>query len=235
MIFQTARAEKEDIIDGLQAGAYYYLTKPFEEEALRSIVRAAVSERRDYQSLEESIQKHTDSLGLLSEGVFVYQTLEEARDLASVLARTCGESRGAVLGLSELMINAVEHGNTGITYADKTRLNRAGAWGAEVERRLQLEDYRDKVVTVLLEKGKGAIRITIEDEGLGFAWEDYLEMQPERAFDSHGRGIAMANGNCFQSLEYSGTGNKVTVMAACSREETARPSTLRHKGSRRAA
>ena len=86
----------------------------------------------------------------MSQGTFLYRTLAEARDLASVLAKTCGESRRAVLGLSELMINAVEHGNLGITYNDKSRLNLTDSWGTEVERRLQMDGYRDKVVTVTL-------------------------------------------------------------------------------------
>lgn len=83
-----------------------------------------------------------------------------------------------------------------------------------------------------LEKGKGAVQISIQDEGGGFDWEDYLEMQPERAFDNHGRGIALANGTCFETLEYSGNGNKVTVLTACEPKSTERVS---HRGRRAAA
>ena len=38
-----------------------------------------------------------------------------------------------------------------------------------------------------------------------------MEICPERAFDSHGRGIAMANSISFDRIEYRGTGNKVCV------------------------
>ena len=229
VIFQSARGGKEDIREGPRAGAYYHLSKPFEREALRSIVRAALAEGRDYLSLEEAIQKHPGVLGLMNQGVFVYRTLHEAHVLASILARTCRASRSAVLGLSELMINAVEHGNLDITYADKSRLNASGAWSAEVDRRLQMEEYCDRVVIVTLEKDTGAVCISIADQGTGFDWEQYLEMHPDRAFDSHGRGIALANRNCFESLAYSGNGNKVTVMTGCSSDESEPSANRRHK------
>lgn len=37
----------------------------------------------------------------------------------------------------------------------------------------------------------------IRDQGAGFNWQGYLEMSPERAFDTHGRGIAMARTSRF--------------------------------------
>lgn len=46
--------------------------------------------------------------------------------------------------------------------------------------------------------------MTITDQGEGFAWERYLEMDPSRAFDTHGRGIAMARMISFDSVEYRG-------------------------------
>ena len=51
----------------------------------------------------------------------------------------------------------------------------------------------------------------IKDEGKGFAWQDYLEMDPNRAFDTHGRGIAMARMLSLDSVEYRGSGNEVVA------------------------
>ena len=50
---------------------------------------------------------------------------------------------------------------------------------------------------------------TITDQGEGFDWEDYLEMKPERVFDSHGRGIATANIISFDQLNFLGNGSQV--------------------------
>ena len=42
VIFQTAAGAPKDVIEGSSAGAYYYLTKPYEETLVLSIVRAAL-------------------------------------------------------------------------------------------------------------------------------------------------------------------------------------------------
>jgi hypothetical protein len=46
-----------------------------------------------------------------------------------------------VVGICELLLNAVEHSNLGITYEEKTRLDEPGTWEAEVHRRLRLPEY----------------------------------------------------------------------------------------------
>jgi len=52
------------------------------------------------------------------------------------------------------------------------------------------------------------------DQGAGFDWQSYLEMSPDRAFDSHGRGIAMSRMLSFVALEYTGNGNTVCATVA---------------------
>ena len=39
-----------------------------------------------------------------------------------------------------------------------------------------------------------------EGEGEGFDWQAYMEIDPARALDSHGRGIAQANKISFDEL-----------------------------------
>jgi hypothetical protein len=46
---------------------------------------------------------------------------------------------------------------------------------------------------------------------LGFDWQKYLEISPERAYDPNGRGIAMARMISFDSVEYRGLGNEVVT------------------------
>ena len=46
VIMQTAATSPEQVREGLAAGAYYYLTKPFEGEALQTIIRSALDDQR---------------------------------------------------------------------------------------------------------------------------------------------------------------------------------------------
>lgn len=211
VILQTALASKQDIADGMKAGAYYYLTKPFEEETLRSVIGTAVGDRLRYRSMQQQIDMSSKIDELMQEGQFSFSTLDEARDMATMLSNICPDPQRVVVGMAELLINAVEHGNLGITYEEKGTLKDEGSWLSEVEKRLEMPQYSDKKVTVKIHRNNSKIDFIISDEGEGFEYSDFLDMDPDRAFDNHGRGIAMSRLLSFDHLEYRGKGNEVLV------------------------
>lgn len=209
VILQTALASKQDIADGMKAGAYYYLTKPFEEEMLRSVVATAVEDRLRYRSAQERVEEKATIDQMLAQGRHAFKSLEEAREMATILSSLCPEPQRVVVGMSELLINAVEHGNLGITYEEKGDLKENGTWQDEVEKRLKMPQYSDREVIIDIVQGDSEIQFTITDQGDGFDFANYLEMDPDRAFDNHGRGIAMSRMLSFDNLEYQGKGNQV--------------------------
>ncbi|MEG3638188.1 response regulator [Magnetococcus sp. PR-3] len=219
VIMQTAKASQEEIVEGLEAGAHYYLTKPYRKDMLRAIVRTAVDDYTSYRQIRDKSREAQDkaadsiqSMRLLDTGTFRFQTLKQAQDLAALLSHTCPDPERVVLGLSELLINAVEHGNLGITYADKSQLlKNRDDWWQEVHRRQSLPENREKWGRVRFTKSENLVEILIQDEGPGFDWRGFLEFDPARAFDSHGRGIAMAKMLSFDQLEYHDPGNTVVV------------------------
>ena len=174
-----------------------------------TIVRTAVKDYSRQVELQQTIKEASNTLTMMEEGRFTYRTVEEGKVLASMLAKATDEPDRVILGLTELMINAVEHGNLGITYEDKSMLNDNGSWMDEVLRRLTLPEYSERYVTVGFERNERHITFTISDQGDGFDWEKYIEISPERAFDTHGRGIAMAKTISFSNIEFLGCGNKV--------------------------
>jgi hypothetical protein len=137
--------------------------------------------------------------------------MQEAQDLALVLAEASMDSHRTVNGYSALLINAVEHGNLGIGYADKSQLLQEGRWADEIESRLHHPSYSDRKVNVVLEKTVTSTAVTITDQGRGFNWHNYLDFKPERAFDLHGRGIAISRAVSFDSIGYLGNGNTVVT------------------------
>ncbi len=209
VIFQTSKAEKTDILEGLQAGAYYYLTKPYEKETLRAVVKTAISDYIRYKSLRDKANQTSGALSLMTQGLFEFRTLKEGYNLASLLANVCPEPSKTATGLWELLVNAVEHGNLGITYDEKSKLNEANEWNDEIERRLSLPENTSKKVIIIFEKLAKEIRFLVKDQGAGFNWESYIELSPDRAFDNHGRGIAMAKMFSFDRIEFQGLGNEV--------------------------
>lgn len=211
VILQTALADRPQIVEGIRAGAYYYLTKPYDGQTLTAVVGTAVRDFAEYKELQQRVRLGVECLTLIEHATLRIHTVDQARDTAAVLVNACPDPVSAVIGLTELLVNAVEHGNLGITYEDKTALNAAGTWDAEVRRRLALPENANKRVELIIDRTPGELRFTIRDEGPGFPWEKYVEVDTRRAFDNHGRGIAIARAMSFDRVEYRGNGNEVVA------------------------
>jgi len=211
VVMLTGADSAEDIVEGLAAGAYYYLIKPATQEVLSRVVKNALQDRIKKRELLDRIGQQRNNLRLMQQAIFLFRTLKEARDLALLLADVSMSPERTVAGYSELLTNAVEHGNLGISYAEKSQLLAEDRWAEEIEFRLQSSLSSEQMVEVILDKGPDTLTVTITDQGHGFEWHKYMQFEPERAFDLHGRGIAMSNGLSFDHLEYLGKGNSVVT------------------------
>ena len=211
VILQTADAAPERIAEGIAAGAFYYLTKPLNLHVLRTVVRGALETRAEVLKVQQEQESGGLALGLLHRAEFRYRSPAEARALASVLLRAYPDPDRVAVGLWELLINAVEHGNLELTYADKTRLMQERRVLAEISDRLEQPEFRDRVAVATLERDATGLTLIVEDEGPGFDWQPYLTLSADRAFHSHGRGIAMAKALSFDEVTYEGRGNRVVA------------------------
>ena len=211
VVMQTAKAENSEVIQGLRAGAYYYLTKPYDGDVLKTIVRSAVNDRLHDRSLLESLREGREIFELMTVGRFRIHNLRECNLVASQVAHLCPQPHRVVTGISELLINALEHGNLKIGYEEKSNLMRRGMWQIEIERRLNSREYRGGYIELEFNVASDRVQIRIRDQGDGFDWTPYMDFDPDRAFDPHGRGIAVARLSSFDELEYVGDGNEVVA------------------------
>jgi sigma-B regulation protein RsbU (phosphoserine phosphatase) len=211
VILQTASDSRADLIEAMKGGAFYYLTKPYDVEMLLTVVATAARDRANYRQLQSVSRRGEMATGLLRSATFRLRTIEEARDVGTLVAGLCPDPSNTVIGLTELIVNAVEHGNLGITYAEKSELSGMDRWLAELDRRAALPENAGKFVDVAFERDENAIRITVRDLGNGFDWRPYLEPDPTRVFDTHGRGITIARRLSFDELEYHDPGNEVVA------------------------
>ncbi|MEY2633679.1 MAG: hypothetical protein RIR00_2333 [Pseudomonadota bacterium] len=217
VLMQTAAAAPEQVREGLAAGAHYYLTKPFDPDALVGVIRAALEESALRARLQQELAAAGSAPELPQRLAYRFATLDEVSALVPQLARLAPSPETVATGLSELMTNAVEHGNLGISYQEKSLLKWENEWEAEVQRRQKLARFVERYATVTVERLPDRLTYTIVDQGQGFDWRDYLDFKAERAFDPNGRGIALARLLSFSSLEYRGAGNEVVATVALPR------------------
>jgi len=150
---------------------------------------------------------------LLQKGHFRFRRLSEAHLLAEFLAEACPNPRLAIMGITEILVNAIEHGNLGISYEDKSKLQKEANWLEEIDRRLDQPQHINQFVEVELTRTETEIRIKVTDQGNGFDWQRY-QTGTHDPLSSHGRGILLAKNLAFKQLEYTGKGNEVTCVIA---------------------
>ena len=208
VIMNTASDRPEQIKEGLDVGVFYYLTKPVQDEVLKSVVNSAVNEAKQKRALRFEMEHHRNSFKLIKNCTFEIRNLDEAEDFACFISNSFPDPLRVMPGISALIVNAIEHGKCGISYEEKGALINKGIWREEVNRRCNLKEIQNQVVEVVFTNDSNSYSIKITDSGEGFVWNKYLNVDPARSLHNHGRGIARAN-MLFDQMTFNDAGNQV--------------------------
>ncbi len=112
------------------------------------------------------------------------------------------------MGLNELFINAVEHGNLEIGAEEKLKLRNEGRWLEEIDKRLIDAAYKDRIAHLYVKRAGADVHLKIEDQGHGFDWQTTLQKNAaQTGLAKGGRGIAIAQKAGLGELRFVGCGN----------------------------
>lgn len=209
IIMLTGSNSTSDVKLGVDAGVFYYLVKPVEVVILQSVVAAAMRRVETNCKLLNQIDACRGGMQCVQSARFKFRTPEEAHNLTTLLSGAFPSPERVVLGISELMLNAIEHGNLEIGYERKCELVEADDLQNEIERRLAMEPYRDRVADVLVTRKPEGTYMVITDAGPGFDPRAFINLDPTRATRRIGRGIAQARTISFDKLTFNKDGNQV--------------------------
>jgi len=167
---------------------------------------------KTFEILPSIFQHYVKLFNLVDQIELQFRTLQESRACAIFLSQLCPNPENALLGLSELMINAIEHGNLEISFEEKADLLLRNKWLYEIEARMQDARFKKRLASVTLRRNKDEIKIVITDQGKGFDWSYHLDLEPGEITEKHGRGITIANYFSFDEMQYNSKGNVVTCV-----------------------
>ena len=118
------------------------------------------------------------------------------------------------MGLQELLINAVEHGNLGISAEEKREALMNDTYDALLDERRHLPINATRRVKVWMEHDAAnhTFQCRICDEGDGFDWEPLLQGNAEAipSLAGSGRGIFLVK-TLIPHIQYFGRGNEVAL------------------------
>ena len=115
------------------------------------------------------------------------------------------------IALSELLNNALEHGNLEISYEEKSKwMEENGEIVSLIEQKRLDPKFSNRKIGISYILNQDFCSFTISDDGNGFDWKKYTQKQAEESTQLHGRGIQLS-GEMVGTLSYNYKGNKVTL------------------------
>ena len=211
----TGHGNEAMAIRALRAGVTDFIKKPVRLEDLITALARMEAARRPADLLAEL----PDTVRVVSRS----WTYEAGNDLQAIpifidtLLEQCGQGIEAMavmelsLALRELVVNAVEHGNLGISYEEKTRALEGGSFEALLAARVAAPPYRDRRVKVVATRAERRLRFTITDQGQGFDWVAMPDpSEVPDLLSLHGRGVLLSRLSV-DSLRFNEAGNEVTI------------------------
>jgi len=214
-VMLTAFGSEEYAIKALHLGANNYLHKPIRHTTLIPLLQK-------YENVIKDRTIESDILGMIIRREFIMKfdnRIDLVPKIVDFLILETGialkpENKLSIrLGLFELLVNAIEHGNLDITYQEKTEAleKESNQLNLLYNERLSNPLLYQKKVTVEFKMDKTYCEWIISDEGKGFKWQEVLSDDIEgQNLLTHGRGIFLSRLQ-FDELEYIGRGNVIRV------------------------
>lgn len=215
IVMQTAEQRSQAMREGIEAGAFYYITKPYDDSTLVAIVRSAVQSHNQHKFFTSYQAVPLEAPRMLETARFRFSTFQEAKSVIWAICQHASEPEWVSAGLQALVINAIEHGNLGVGGPVKDSLIRQNRWEAEIERRLKLPENLGKTVIVDFDATGKDVKVSIEDQGTGFDWSSYFTDDFSLENKIQGRGIIVSrSSSAFNSFTYSEGGRRVDITFA---------------------
>jgi phosphoserine phosphatase RsbU/P len=204
IIIITGRGDEES---ALRAGAASFVRRPFPlSDLVREVRQLAAWRAGPMAGLARARGPRRFSLGSA-----------EARELSVVAELTLPlQGRldeagllGVRVGIGEIIANAVEHGNLGISASEKEKALAEGRFSGLLASRLAVPANAEKRVWIEMRLGDRELVVTVRDEGAGFDWRALAAAEPGATLA--GRGVLLARIH-FDEVRWNELGNEVTLV-----------------------
>ena len=212
VILMTGQGNEEVLLKALRGGATNFFKKPFNVRELIEEIRKVVNFRL------EAARSTLYSPFLLEETKkFVIPSSDSPyfpviNQITLQLPRLMPEDEilNIKVGIEEMITNALEHGNFGISFDEKNKAIEEGRLAELVEERGRQSDAAGRKVTIMSHLAPDIFELTVQDEGAGFDWKKLPAVAPENLLTFNGRGIFLTK-IYFDEVSYNESGNAVTL------------------------
>ncbi|MBF0276071.1 MAG: response regulator [Nitrospinae bacterium] len=213
-VVYTTFSDSKLALDLLKTGVYDYLTKPVQDTVLIGVLKGALLRRSLSSKIPDDENPYAGNVGQIVIPSHLNEINRAINWITSNLTKHfLGRANidNFVIYVTELLLNAHEHGNLNISEEEKSDLIRKNTFTDYLS---EMEKKTAKKISVSLSIIKNEVAIQISDDGKGFNYKKYLVMGDDEILERielpNGRGIIMAKG-FFDSIIYTKGGSTIMV------------------------
>jgi len=130
-------------------------------------------------------------MGIQKSAFHEFRTLDDITTTMTAILDEFPQLTAAEMAITELLVNAVEHGILGIGYEEKSCLLETDSVLDEIDRRMRDEKFSGRTAFVEVREFPDETVVFVCDEGDGFSWRDYVDADFAAKTGFHGRGIGL--------------------------------------------
>ncbi len=211
IIVITGYSDHNLILSAMRNGAVELLKKPFKPKDLKYLIsKIEILFKKIRVKLSASFLQWEKRHLKISNDIHIIPSVTDY--IFANVDYIFGEISFMKIGLQEILINAIEHGNLEISYEEKQKLLSSGEYNRALREKALRPENVNKVVDIKVFSTTDYLKLTIEDMGKGFDLTSIPDPQnPENFLNEHGKGIMMTL-NAYDEVIYNEKGNKVTLV-----------------------
>lgn len=198
-------------LECIRQGAADYVRKPFKLGDLTRSIERINNRRRMLKIVSEPdvecVKKEDKTLVFGNNTENLPLIVNQAVCNARVVCRDIDMLKTA---LGEIVLNAIEHGNLGITMKEKSSATEKGDYRKLLQEKMDDPCLASRVVTLQVHMTRDELVYTVADQGSGFDHEHIFDTEPHTRIGS-GLGLFIAR-SFFTSITYKGNGSRVDLV-----------------------
>jgi CheY-like chemotaxis protein/anti-sigma regulatory factor (Ser/Thr protein kinase) len=212
VILMTGQGNEDVLLKALRGGATNFFKKPFNVRELIDEIRKVVEFRLEaarsslfsplmVEETKHFVMPRADSpfFPIINQITLQLPCLLPQEDILNLK-----------IGIEEVITNAIEHGNLGISFDEKSRAIQEGRLAELIADKGRESDAAGRAVHITSRLSPALFEIAIRDDGHGFNWRTLPAVEPENLLAFNGRGIFLTK-IYFDEVTYNDSGNEVTL------------------------
>jgi DNA-binding response OmpR family regulator len=219
VVILTGLKTLDNAIAAVKNGASDYITKPFELKTVKTVVEKILKKQRRIIK-KEQLYEYLRHIKLSYE--FMTTELDPgilARNICEYLQKmqfsSIEEITNFELVFTEILVNAIEHGNLKLSSVYKNNDNLDASNYEQLKKeRLNDPDFGGRRLIINFEANVELFSFTVADEGDGYDWEKYVDNSfriNTQQNEVYGRGFKIIE-HYMDEIHFNDKGNIITVI-----------------------